>query len=485
MARHGGSKKKGHRRGRPHVPQRAPAPTHKRSRWWVAGILLVILGIGAVLWWRTGDRPEPTVSPVRSIPPAPQRRITAVLDALAGQNPQSVSDIHEEELSLAEALVRDFPQRDTPLALLATVHRYRGDTTEAEALWKQAIALNPKRSDLYEKIGQAAERKDQLDEAITWWRKGLEANPQAPGLRWRIANARVTQGHLDEAFALLQEECAITPTAARNYYLLGQIHLKQRAYDEAKAAYEKALEIQPDYYNAYYGLGTVYTRLRQPEQARTAMAHFQRLKTSADASEDQRIMIDEMPQARKRAAAFYGQAYSLHDSTQEAQIGERLLARALELDPNSAFIWEKLAGHHYVNGRHQQALTLFQKAAELAPDNPLPHINIGKLHALMNQPELAERTLRQTVTRFPDSGLAHAELARLYLQSQTHPAEALALMQKAVALTPTATHHYLLTWAYEANGDPKNAMAAIEKALALEPQNDRYRSTYERIRSRL
>lgn len=408
-----------------------------------------------------------------------------MLDSHAQQIPQSVSGIQQEELALAEALARDFPQHDGPLALLATVHRYRGDTAQAEALWKQAVALNPKRSDLYEKLGQAAQRKDRLDEAIAWWRQGLEANPQAPGLRWQIANALVTQGHQDETLALLETECTITPTAARNHYLLGQIHLKQRAYEKAEAAYKKTIEIQPDYYNAYYGLGMVYTRLKQPEQARTAMKHFRRLKANADASEDQRIIIDEVPHARKRIVTSYVQAYNLYDSRRQAEIGERLLRRALELDPNDAHTWEKLAAHYYVNGRREQALRLFQKTVALDPNNPLPYINIGKLHALMNQPGSAERTLRQAVARFPDSGLAHAELAHFYLRSQMHPAEALALMQKAVALSPTANHYSLLTWAYDVNGDIQSALDAIQKAIALEPQNRRHRSVYERIRSKL
>jgi len=408
-----------------------------------------------------------------------------MLDSHAQQIPKSVLDIQEEELALAETLVKDFPGQDAPLTLLATVHRYRGDTTEAEALWPQAMALNPKRHDLYEKMGLAAKRKDQLDEAISWWRKGLEANPQAPGLRWQIANALITQGHLDEASKLLEEECVLTPMAARNYYLLGQIHLKQRAYEEAKPAYEKALEIQPNLYNAHYGLGMVYTRLKQPEQAKTAMDNFRRLKAIADTSEDQRIVIDEVPHARKRIATSYVQAYGLFDPRQQAEIGERLLRRALELDSGNAHIWEKLAGHHYVNGRQEQALRLFQKAVALDPNNPLPRINIGKLYAQMNRLERAEATLRQTVARLPDSDLAHAELAHLYLQSQTRPAEALALMQKAVALNPTASYYYLLTWACDVNGDLESAMSAIQKAIALEPQNRQYRSVYERIRSRL
>ncbi len=487
MTKQGRSKSRVNRKGRPHGPARAPAPTPRQGRWWLIGIALVVvlLVMGAGVLWHTRARPKPTAGPVPSTSPAPPPHVTAVLDSYAQQIPQSVSEIQQEELAMAEALVKDFPGQDTPLVMLATVHQYLGDTTQAEALWQQAIALNPTRSDLYEKMGLAAKRKDQIDQAIIWWRKGLNANPQAPGLRWQIANAQITQGHLDEALELLEAECKLTPMAARNYYLLGQVHLKQRTYEKAEAAYRKAIEIQPDYYNAYYGLGMVYTRLKQPEQAKTAMDHFRRIKANADASEDQRIMIDEVPQARKRAAAFDSQAYKLFNPKQQAEIGERLLRRALELDAEDARLWGKLAGHYYVNGRYEEVLPLFQKMVDLDPNNPLTYINIGMLHAQMNQLSQAETALRQAVTRFPDSGLAHSELAHLYLRSRTHPAEALALMKKAVTLTPTANHYFLLTWAYDVNGDLQGALDAIQKALALKPQDKRYRSTYERIRSRL
>ena len=407
-----------------------------------------------------------------------------MMDSHDGRVPQSIADIQQEELALVEALTQDFPERDAPLALLATVYQYRGDTTRAEALWKRALELNPKRGDLYEKMGLAARRKDQLDEAVTWWQQGLKANPQAPGLRWQIANALVTQGDLDAALKLLEVECTITPGAARNYYLLGQIHLKQRAYEKAEAAYKKTIEIQPDYYNAHYGLGMVYTRLKRPEQARTAMEQFRRLKANSAASEDQRIMIDEVPHARKRVAMCYVQAYNLYDPRRQAEIGARLLRRALELNADDAHLWGKLAGHHYVNGRYEEALRLFYKIVDLDPNNPLAHINIGMLHAQMNQLKPAATALRQAVARFPDSSLAHAELANLYLRSQTHPAEALALAQRAVALNPAAKNYFLLTWAYDVNSDLESAMSAIQKAIALDPQNSHYRNAYERIRAK-
>lgn len=472
------------RRGKPHASTRPPGAPAKRGRLWIIPVVLAVIVTGAVLVWITRDRPKPGASSVSPAPAASRKHITVMLDSQTPKIPQTVVDIQQEELTLAQALVRDFPRNDTSLALLGKVHQSRGDTARAQALWEQAIALNPKRSDLYKAIGQTAQGKDQIEEAILWWQQGLKANGQAGGLRWLIANAMVTQGHLEGTLDLLNAECKITPGAARNHYLIGQIHLKQRAYDEAEAAYRKAIELNPDYYNAFYGLGMVYTRMKQPAQARTAMGEFRRLKAQSDASEQSQIMIDEIPHARRRVALSYAQAYKLFDPKQQAEIGARLLSRALELDGQNAMLWEKMASHDYVNGRYEQAIRLFGEAEKLEPDKPIYPINIGKLYAQMNRADQARAALQRAVTRFPQSSLAHAELAHYYLKSQTRYAQALALMKKAVSMTRTADYLFLLTWAYDVNGDRENALAVIQEAMALEPKNPQYRSTYERIRSR-
>jgi protein O-GlcNAc transferase len=284
---------------------------------------------------------------------------------------------------------------------------------------------------------------------------------------------------------ILDAEKAMASSDARFPYLLGQIYLKQRAYKEAEPAYLRAIELRPEYYSAYYGLGMAYSRLKQSAQARTAMSHFRSLKTEAEASPEQQIMMNELSHARKRIVALYIQAYNLYDPHNEGAAGVRLIRRALALDAEDAHTWEKLGGHFYVTGRQNQALKSFQNAVSLDPNNPLPRLNIGKLYAQMNQMERAEAALQKAVVRFPTSGLVHAELAHLYLRSQTHYGEALALIKKAVALDPTANHYFLLTWAYDVRGDPKSAIKAIQKAMTLEPKNSRYRSTYERIRAKL
>lgn len=485
MAKRSPPKRRGKKRGRSHASGSSHAAVPARSRSWMLLAAPVCLGIAALVVWQPWDRPKPAAPDVQVPFSATSRHVTAVLDAQAGAVPQDIPGMQQEELSLAEALAKDFPRHDVPLALLASIHQYRGDTSRANDLWKQAIALNSKRTDLFQKIGQAAQRMDDLEGAIAWWERGLKANPEADVLRWEIANALITQGHLDRALTVLETNRAMASSDPRFPYVLGQIYLKQRAYEKAEPAYLRAIELRADYYSAYYGLGVAYSRLKQPDQARTAMGHFRSLKARAEASQAQQIMINELPHARKRTVASYIKAYSLFDPKTQGAMGQRLLNRALALDGTNARLWEKLGGHFYVNGRHDQALQSFEKSASLDPNNPLPCINIGKLYAQMNQMSRAEATLKKAVARFPESGLVRAELAYLYLRSQARYSEALALLKRAVALEPTAHHYFLLTWAYETNGNPKAAMDAIQKAVTLEPQNRRYRSTYERIRAKL
>jgi len=333
-------------------------------------------------------------------------------------------------------------------------------------------------------MGLMAQESDQLDQAITYWQQGLQANPQAPNLRWHLADALMLQGRLEGTVELLETECTLTPKAARNYFLLGQVHLKQNAYEQARTCYEKALELQPDYFNAYYGLGKVHTRLKQPDKARECMQAFMKIKAAHEGSDDQRIVLDEAPAARMRAARFYRQAYGFYGSREQGAVGQRLLERTIVLDPNDPRNYEKLAALHYQHRRFQAALTLFERARRLDPNNPLFYLNIGTLHNYMKRPDQAEATLKEAIDRFPEHALVYAELARFYLRIHSNLPTSKSLAQRAVTLEPSAANYFVLGRACEANGDISGAAQAIEQALALEPNDPRYKDFHAYIRSK-
>ena len=462
---------------------RSSAPKRRRWALWVAAALLLLVVAALALWY---DRPSatrrPTAPAVASAPP--KLHIDEFLASLSGRTAGDVPELKAEEMALAEAAVADFPRQASPLSVLAAVQQSHGDVQRAETLWQEALRIDPSQSGLYEQLGLAAQEQDQLDRATAYWQEGLRRNPRAANLRWHLANISVQQGQLAGTVQLLHEECTLTPDAARNYFLLGQIHLKQRAYEEARACYVKALELQPEYFNAYYGLGKVYTRLKELEKARASMEAYETLKAQRHASKEQRIILDELPPVRTRAASLYRRVAAFYDPRAHATRIEQLLKRAIFLDPENALNWERLATLHYQQSRIETALAHFQKARTLDPNNPLYYFNIGMLYGVMRQPSHAEASLKQAVERFPHYGLAHAELAQFYLRYRTNPAQAQSLAGKAVALQPSAAHHYLLARACEANGNHDAAVTAIEQALQMEPDNKRYRAFYAHLQSK-
>jgi tetratricopeptide (TPR) repeat protein len=410
--------------------------------------------------------------------------IAEFLSSLPRRQASSVREVKAEEQALAEAAVADFPNKAEPLYLLAVVFRGHGNVQQSESLLKEALSLDPSQSRVYEELGVIAQERDQLDLAEATWRRGLEANPKSPSLRWHIADVRVLQGRLEGTEDLLKAECDLTPKASRNYFLLGQVHLKLKEYEQARRCYEQALALQPDFHNAYYGLAMVYTRLQDPNKASECMKTFQRLKAGHDSSDDQRIVIDELPAVRARVAGLCRQVYSLYAAAGQTSVGEILLRRATVLDPNAPLNWERLAACTYQQGRLQDSLTSFQRARQLDPNNPLFAVNIGTLYGVMRQPDQAEACLREAIRQFPDCSLAYAELAKLYLMTHRSPAAAKALAQKAVDLDPLPPHWFLLARACDVVGDSGGAAEAVQKAMAAEPDNPRYKDFYAYLQSK-
>jgi tetratricopeptide (TPR) repeat protein len=181
---------------------------------------------------------------------------------------------------------------------------------------------------------------------------------------------------------------------------------------------------------------------------------------------------------------LYRRVCDLYDVRRHTTIKERLLERAIVLDSASARNWEKLATYHYQQKRFKTALAHFQKAKALDPNNPLYYFNIGTLHGGLGQPRQAEAALKQAIERFPEYGMAYAELARFYLHHRTNLSQSRSLAQKAVALESSAGHYYTLARACEANNDLQNAAKAAQQAVTLRPDNERYRAFYAYLQSK-
>jgi tetratricopeptide (TPR) repeat protein len=398
---------------------------------------------------------------------------------------QEAAALKKEEIELAEKLMEDFPENVNTIVLMGNVYHSHGNAAKAISSWRKALGLNPRRADVYKSMGWFAMSREEYEKAIARWRHALEIDPQIPGVHNGIARALMGLGRHDEAIEELQKEIQISPKSGFSHFLLGQEYLQQKQYSEAKESYEEAVLLQPNLTNAYYGLFTVCARLKLRDKAQEYMAIFKKLK-----AEDMKILkdrndaFDDLVNMRKNAAQTYMHAEQMYRTRADFQTAEKLLKRAVALDPENAACLMRLASLYHASNRMQEALPLYKKVRQIEPGDPSCHWNIGIISVRLKQFAEAQEAFGKVIELAPQDSPGYRSLAQLYLETNKKFPEARKLAEKAVELEKSASNYFVLAWARDKNGDTDGALAAIKRAVELDPDNPRYRRVYELIQKR-
>jgi len=395
---------------------------------------------------------------------------------------QRAAVLKEEELHMAEALVKEFPKSEEPLVLLGDVHHRRGHTDVSTSLWEKALQMNPKRADVYDRLAQFAHDTDDYGKAIDLWRRALEIDPNMQGAHVGIARSMMATGKFQESIPEIQEEVKVSPGEPVCYYFLGQAYQHVQDYENARQNYEKAVALQPDHTNAHYGLYTIYTRLKESEKAQQHLAEFERWKARDVQKIRERDQLQtDLNAFSKNLATLCAGAYRMYEPTHEDAKKEQVLKRAVALDPQNTRTKEKLAVLYGMQGRNSEALTLCREIEQIDPNNPACQYNIGRLSILMGRREDAERALQRLIVLEPKYYTGYQELARLYLRFHVNLPRARELAQKAVDLDPRADGYFVLGWACYANKDDAAAKTSLQKAMSLDPKNAAYIRCYQTV----
>jgi tetratricopeptide (TPR) repeat protein len=90
--------------------------------------------------------------------------------------------------------------------------------------------------------------------------------------------------------------------------------------------------------------------------------------------------------------------------------------RALDKDPASPYLLNKLAATLMTQGQWQQALPSLQRAQELDPDYATTYTNLGRLHIALRAYEQARLALGEAIQINPFDPAIHGHLAESYRQ---------------------------------------------------------------------
>lgn len=165
----------------------------------------------------------------------------------------------------------------------------------------------------------------------------------------------------------------------------------------------------------------------------------------------------------------FTEALILSDLKRVAESAD-LLREMLKGRPDEASedagIYLLLGSVYLQHGKLKEAEDATHKSITLNPDDPEGAIQLSSILEKSRQPEAAERALRDLLKEQPDNATAMNNLGYFLLERTNRYAEAMTLIEQAVAIEPVnGSFLDSLGWAHFKLGNTEKARESLEKAL--------------------
>ncbi len=298
------------------------------------------------------------------------------------------------QLPEAEALYRQIlavePRHAEALHLLGVLAHQVGRHDLAIELIREAIALAPGTAEFHSNLGEAYRGAGHLDQAIAEYRHAIALNPNYPEAHSNLGNALTKMGHLDEAAAAARQAIALNPQLAVAYHNLGNALYGTGQFDQATDAFRQTIALQPNKPEAYNNLGNA---LKKQGQLDEAIAAFH-----------QAMALDpKIPDIHSNLST------ALKD---KGQVNEAISAarEAITLKPKFPEAYNNLGAALDSNGDHNAAIVAYRQAIALNPSYSEAYSNLGNALNSAGFPDEAVAAYRQSMVLKPDFPEAHSNL---------------------------------------------------------------------------
>jgi len=192
-------------------------------------------------------------------------------------------------------------------------------------------------------------------------KKSKVDNEKDPQYQYEKAVIAMEYGLPEQAVDYVNLALSLDPRHYQSLDLLGWIHFQAKDYLRAADAFEKCLEIKPDFVDAINRLGTTYYELGEKDKAE---------------------------QKYQKSLAVDGNAFASFNLA-KLRLEENKLPEALDYIDKSILKADRQAGAYNLKGvilnqmeRYPEAITSFQRALALTPNDVNVNVNLGI--ALMN-----------------------------------------------------------------------------------------------------
>ncbi len=323
--------------------------------------------------------------------------------------------------SLLQAILQAVPTDVHALNLLGIVRVEQKRESEAETLFKKAIAIQPDFAGAQAGLGLLYAQLEKNDLAIAPLQAALRLDPgrkdvHAVLIRIWQKQARDAAEHneMEKALALLIDARKLDPADADVQYEFGMVALRMSLFPDAIDAFDQTLKLRLDDASALYGLGRAEMSVSRFDDAQHAFEGYVRLRP-ADAS------------------GHYALGFSL---------------QALQ--------------------RASDARSEFEKSIALQPLQTESYFQLGLMELETGDPEGAAKRFEHVLHRAPQHAGALTGMGRVRFQEKQY-AGAAALFEKAIASNPGLREaHYYLGLADSRLGRKEDSEKELQTAARIE-----------------
>jgi tetratricopeptide (TPR) repeat protein len=284
-------------------------------------------------------------------------------------------------LSLTPALARQANDEVTPevqqLYAQAKTAQQQGDSAAAIEKYRAMIKLAPHLAAAYNNLGMLYFDEHDYAHAAEVLKRGLELHPDMPTASAMLGMSYFQLGADEKAEPLLRAALHANPTDNTIEMMLARILINLRKYTEAVSYLNNFLERNPKDQEAWYLLGKTY------------------LQMSGDA-----------------------------------------LKKVDEIDPNSVVAHEIAGEIDESMHNYDVALVEYQKAIDMAPQQPGTHMHMANAYWLIGKWESAQTEFKAELANDPNNCTARWKLANAMLEANDSNDDALAQLNQSIDRCP-------------------------------------------------
>lgn len=437
-------------------------------------------------------------------------------------------DAAQAEEKIKHAISLD-PQRIESHVGLAKFYLLANRTADAEATFKNAISINDRSSLAHVEYGRFLVQTGRSDQAEAEFKKAVEVEPENRDVRWVLASFYLVNNRQDKAEEAYRAWAQLDWDRPDGRARLADYYATVGRFDEAANLYREIVEMSPDYTRGRYRLGEISIQRgdnqgasQQVEEllksnARDTEALFlrARLRLSEnkpkEAIADLKNILDQDPRSRlalffmsealyrdgqlEQARARAGELERFHpdflpakfmqiqinfdagDHDASKRLADELLKRISETAPSGEQTPQLLADvkvktlmlrgkAHLVQKQYAAARSDLEQARSLAPNSPLPYVNLADVAFNENKREEAWQHIERALSIDRANSQALSSLVSLGVADRRLDEVRARLEQLSAEQPQNAGLHFLRGQAYRFGNDTQSPDAArAEEAL--------------------